>query len=157
MVDVPPASSEELVADRLLTVLSLVRRRTRRVVGGPFAAEGLTAAQGELVRFVRRNPGVSIKQAAQALGLAPNTVSTLVAGLVEAGILSREQDPADLRVARLDLTDRARAPLDAWRSRRLETVGAAVAALDSGQREALDAGLDVLHAIAEALGGLPDD
>lgn len=92
-----------------------------------------------------------MKDTAQALGLAPNTVSTLVASLMRSGMLIREPDEHDQRVAHLILTGAARAPLEAWRAHRLEAMAKAVAGLTTDQRRDLDAGLAVLQTIADQL------
>lgn len=145
-----PTPDDLALAERLLETTGLLRRRTRRAVGAPFRSR-LTQAQAEVVRHVRRYPGASVKETAASLSLAPNTVSTLVAGLVESGMLRRETDPADRRVARLELTDTARGPLEAWRERRLAAVGATVAALGAGERTDLEAGLRVMRHLADQL------
>ncbi|HEY1635005.1 MAG TPA: winged helix-turn-helix transcriptional regulator, partial [Acidimicrobiales bacterium] len=66
------------MADELLTNIASIRRAGRRQAGRPVELSSLTGAQLELLRLVRRRPGVSIADAAQELRLAPNTVSTLV-------------------------------------------------------------------------------
>src|SRR6185437_8234753 len=66
--------------EQLLDALGAFRRTLRRHVGAPFSPP-LTSAQVELVRVVRREPGTSVAEAAEKLGVAPNTVSTLVGQL----------------------------------------------------------------------------
>lgn len=78
----------------------VVRRRARRRLGFP----ALSPAEAELLAVVYEQPGVSVKGAAAALRLRPNTVSTLVNRLVDAGLVSRTRAASDQRVARLELT-----------------------------------------------------
>jgi DNA-binding MarR family transcriptional regulator len=68
-----------------------------------------------LLGVVRRQPGMSVSDAATTLRLAVNTVSTLVAQLVDAHMLIRETDPADRRFARLRLTRAATRHIEAAR------------------------------------------
>ena len=75
--------------DELLEALSAVRRAVRRRADRPVELLALTGAQLELVRLLRREPGVSIADAAGRLRVAPNTVSTLVRQLADAGVLER--------------------------------------------------------------------
>ena len=96
------------LADDLYDVIGLLRRRSRRLVGAPLPELALSGAQLELLRVVRRNPGITVAESAQVLGLAANTVSTLVGQLLPLGVLVRERDASDRRVARLDLTPSAR-------------------------------------------------
>jgi DNA-binding MarR family transcriptional regulator len=140
----------DLLADELLTALGLVRRHLRRSAGRPFPL-ALTDSQGELIRLVRRNPGISVAEAAAELGLAANTVSTLVGQLTERGLLRRTPDEADRRVARLSLTDPARARVEAWRDRRTALVTRALDDLDTVERDALRSALPALAVLAERL------
>jgi hypothetical protein len=57
-----PASPEDL-----LEAVSAIRRAARRRVGRPVELSVLTGAQLELVRLLRREPGVSIADAAARL------------------------------------------------------------------------------------------
>jgi hypothetical protein len=49
-------------------------------------------------------PGISMGEAAAELGIANNTVSTLVIGLAERGLSLRQADADDRRLVRLRLT-----------------------------------------------------
>src|SRR5581483_8164776 len=96
-----------VLSEELLEALGQLRRETRRRVGRPWPMQSLTGAQVELLRVVRREPGISVAAAARGLGVAANTVSTLVGTLVSAHMVRREADPQDRRVARLYLTSSA--------------------------------------------------
>ena len=111
----------------------------------------LSDAQAELVRTVRRNPGISVAEAAAELGLVANTVSTLVGQLTERGLLQRTPDESDRRVARLTLTDPAREQVEAWRDRRTALVTRALDDLTADDRAALRAALPVLAGLTERL------
>ena len=67
--------STDVLAEDLLAAIGLVRRHLRRSAGRPWALSTLTGSQAELVRLVRRNPGISVTEAAVELGLAANTVA----------------------------------------------------------------------------------
>lgn len=136
--------------DELLDALGAVRRALRRQVASPVA--DLTTAQVELVRLVRREPGTSIADAAARLGLAPNTVSTLVRQLSNAQVLVRSVDSNDRRVARLDLTPGVRRRVDAWRDRRHVSLGQALSRLSRADRERLDDAVPALTRLAQELG-----
>lgn len=141
------APSLEL-ADELLAAVGSLRRQARRSAGRPWPAELVSGAQSELVRLVRRQPGISVAEAATELGLAANTVSTLVRQLVESGLLVRAADSQDRRVARLRLTDRARGRVEHWREQRASAVARAVARLPADDRAALAAAAPVLSRLA---------
>ena len=137
--------------DELLEALSAVRRAVRRKAARPVELSVLTGAQLELVRLLRREPGVSIADAAARLRVAPNTVSTLVGQLADAGVLERRVDEADRRVVRLTLTPGVRRRVDAWRDRRSDALGEAMARLPAADRERLADAVPALIRLADEL------
>jgi DNA-binding MarR family transcriptional regulator len=139
------------MADELLGAMSVLRRTTRRLSGRPAVLAALTGAQLELVRLVRRRPGVSVTDAAEELRLAPNTVSTLVGQLTERGVMLRVADPADRRVAQLDLEPETRRKVTAWRDRRVEAVAAALDRMAPADRAVVADALPVLARLADAV------
>jgi DNA-binding MarR family transcriptional regulator len=148
--------SDENVAglvDDLYDVVGLLRRRSRRLVGAPLPELALSGAQLELLRVVRRNPGITVAEAARVLGLAPNTVSTLVGQLLALEVLVRSRDLTDRRLARLDLTASAREGLEQWRDRRSQATAAVLAELPDDERARLAAALPTIARIAA---GIPE-
>ena len=139
------------LADDLYDVIGLLRRRSRRLVGAPLPELALSGAQLELLRVVRRNPGITVAESARVLGLAANTVSTLVGQLLGLGVLVRERDTSDRRVARLHLTPSARAGLEQWRDRRAQSTAVALAGLPAADRARLAAALPTIARIAANL------
>jgi len=124
-------------------------RVTRRVVRQSFSGDVLPPAEAELLAFVGRSKGTGVGEAAQALQLAPNTVSTLVGPLVEAGLLERRADPTDGRAARLQLTSAGAARVRRWRRHRAEVLAHALDTLDAGERAALAAALAPLRRLTD--------
>ena len=141
-----PATPEDL-----LEAVSAIRRAVRRRVGRPVELSVLTGAQLELVRLLRREPGVSIADAAARLRVAPNTVSTLVGQLADAGVLERRSDESDRRVVRLTLNPGIRRRVDAVRDRRLDALGDAMSRLSADERKLLDEATPVLLRLADDL------
>ena len=146
------------LADALLPTLGAVRRTLRRVAGSAVSDDALSAAEREVVLLVGRRPGRPVSEVAQELGLAPNTVSTIVSRLVARDLVVRATDPGDRRVARLSLTPAAQESADAARARRRQVLTAALHALDPAQVEHLRVGVAALAALAEQLerAGAPD-
>ena len=66
------------LVDALLPTLGAVRRTLRRVAGSAVSDDALSAAEREVVLLVGRRPGRPVSEVAQELGVAPNTVSTIV-------------------------------------------------------------------------------
>jgi DNA-binding MarR family transcriptional regulator len=139
------------LAEDLLEAVGLLRRHTRRRIGRPWTGQSISGAEAELIRLLRRRPGVSVAAAAAELGVAPNTVSTLVRTLVGAGLVCRSPDPDDRRVARLDLTPSARRRVDRWRDARIAVLTDALAGLDIADRAAIERAVPALTRLAARL------
>ena len=137
------------MADELLDAIAALRRQLRRAAGRPWPNDNLTYAQSELLRLVRRRPGLAVAEAADELGLAANTVSTLVGQLTGMGLLRRTKDDTDRRVARLSLTEPAHKRVTSWRDRRAGLVAEALRRLPADD-------LATLGRSAGALGRLGD-
>jgi len=142
---------QHAVAEALLTQTARIRRVGRRRQGRPEELARLSGAQLELVRLVRRSPGVSVAQAAAELGLAANTVSTLVQRLTGTGMLVRTSDPSDRRIARLGLPDELARRVGAWRDRRMVALGAAIGTLDPDEQATIAAATGLLGRVADEL------
>ena len=137
--------------DALSETMGRLRRSTRRLVRRDWPYRPLLESELELIRHVARNPGCRVQEAAKAIGVAQNTVSTLVGRLVDQGLLDRRRDDRDSRAASLVLTASARRRISAWRDRRSEVLGEALASLDADDRAAIEAALPALARLANAL------
>jgi DNA-binding MarR family transcriptional regulator len=145
------AHAFERVADDLLGAMGSLRRTARRQAHRPAELASLTGAQLELVRLLRRSPGVSVAQAAAELSLAPNTVSTLVRQLSDLGYLVRRVDPVDRRVARLELADDIGQKVAAFRDRRVAALADAMRVLPTVEQRRLRSTVGVLLKLNRAM------
>lgn len=144
-------AEHNVVADDLLQAMARVRRANRRHGGRPVELSSLTGAQLELVRLLRRRPGASVVEAASELRLAPNTVSTLLRQLTQVGLVSRNVDSSDRRVARLELASDIARKVDAWRDRRVVAVSDAIGRLPRREVRCLSDAVAALGLLAEQL------
>lgn len=144
------ADADEL-AQSLLDSMAAIRRTARRVAERPALLSNLTGSQLELVRTVRRRPGISVADAAEELRLAPNTVSTLVGQLTDSGLVIRTSDREDRRVARLELDPTAARTVLGWHDRRTAAVASVLARLSPADRRHLHRADRVLSAVASLL------
>jgi DNA-binding MarR family transcriptional regulator len=150
-MEAPPASTAAPVSADLMQVVGRLRRTVRRRVRRDWAHRPLTESELELLRLVDQHPGLRVLDAAAALGVAANTVSTLVGRLAASGLLERRPDPRDARAARLAVTAAARERFAAWRDRRQALVGEAMARLDGEDRRAIQACVPALRRLVELL------
>lgn len=110
-----------------------------------------------LLRSVERESadgtGPSIRQVATDLGVEHSTASRSVDALVRAGLLSRTRCSDDQRQARLQLTERGRASLDATTRRRQDVLASLVEDWDQADLRTLTRLLDRLrHCFDEEFG-----
>ncbi|MDG4830345.1 MarR family transcriptional regulator [Solwaraspora sp. WMMD1047] len=131
MIDDPTVAAAAELAD----ALGDLHRVLRRSVSGRLGRTPLPDAQAEVLRLVEREPGISVKEAADRLRTAPNTVSTLVGELAGAGLLERGRDPGNRRVVRLGLTALAHDRIAEYTAQRRELVVAALRRLDRPARD----------------------
>ena len=109
-----------------------VRRMGRiadRLLSRALGDAGLTPDQLQVLLMVEAQPGVSAVVLAQAIDLDAPTVSRLVNGLAQRGLLDRRRARSDRRMVRLRLTPDAR--------RLVEEGRAVAAAADQGLVEQL--------------------
>jgi DNA-binding MarR family transcriptional regulator len=83
-------------------------------------------------------------------GVTQPAMTQLITRLADAGLVSREADPADGRVVQVTITDAGKATLTERRAKRARRLSALVAQLSPEQRAALTAALPALDALASA-------
>jgi DNA-binding MarR family transcriptional regulator len=135
----------------LAKVLARIGRGLRYRTRDVREALDVTPSEAELLRLLDRKPGIRVQDAAQELGVASNSVSTLVKQLTRAALVQREVDPMDGRVAQLRLTPLA----EEWAKRvgnaREATIGRALDGLEESDRQLLDAALPAMVRLSRAI------
>ena len=147
MVLNPPAS----LTVELAKVFSRVGRGLRYHTRAAREALDITHSEGDLLRLVDRRPGLRVNDAAAELGIASNSVSTLVRQLTRAGLLERAADPLDGRAACLRLTASAAEWVTQLGNAREQTIDRALAAMDDEDRRQLEAAIPALKHLAKAI------
>ncbi|WP_089156087.1 MarR family winged helix-turn-helix transcriptional regulator [Micromonospora sp. NBS 11-29] len=143
-------TADEEIA-RFGAALGELHRLLRRKTGTRADRDPLPEAQVELLLLVRAAPGISGKEVARRLGTAPNTVSTLVRDLTDAGLLRRDRDPADRRVVRLHITEAASRRMADYEMHRAALLTESLAGLDPVARAAVLAAAPHVAALLTAL------
>jgi DNA-binding MarR family transcriptional regulator len=111
----------------------------------------VTQSEGELLRLLGRRPGIRVHDAALELGVASNSVSTLVKQLNRSGLVERATDPLDGRAACLRLTPLAEEWVTQVGNAREQAVDRALASLDEADRALIDSALPALKRFAKAI------
>lgn len=107
---------------------------------------GMTRAQWAVLARLERQPGITQNDLAYATDVEPITVGRLVDRLEEGGFVQRSPDPADRRVWRLSLTDKARPILAEIAAFRLELNRTMAESVDPETLAALTRGLKGMRA-----------
>lgn len=132
--------TEEL-ASRLhsasIRLLRLLRRNDE--------ASGLTGPRLSALSILVFGGPLSLAELAAAEQVRPPTMSRIVDGLVDAGLVLREAKPGDRRSVRIAATDAGRRLLEAGRERRVRALSERLERLADSERRALARGVEILE------------
>jgi DNA-binding MarR family transcriptional regulator len=137
----------EALADQLHSAAIGLLRQLRREDD----AIGITAPRLSALSVVVFGGPLTLGQLAAAEQVKPPTMTRIVTGLEEDGLVERRDDASDGRLTQIHATAKGRRILAAGRARRVETLAAAVEALDKRDREQLASGVRVLEAINKSM------
>ncbi|MET8747840.1 MarR family winged helix-turn-helix transcriptional regulator [Streptomyces sp. NPDC004728] len=98
----------EVAHSHLFFWITQVAGRRDRLLAQEFRAFGVRVAEWRVLLSVSIRPGTSLKETAEYATVDPTTLTRTVDGMARSGWLTRNPDPADLRITRLELTDTGR-------------------------------------------------
>lgn len=90
---------------------------------------------------------MSLAELAAAEQVRPPTMSRVVDGLVEAGLVTREAKPGDRRSVCITATEEGRRLLEAGRERRVHALTARLRTLAESEQRALARGVEILERV----------
>jgi DNA-binding MarR family transcriptional regulator len=145
-VELSGVSAADGVIDvtRLRVALARLSRRLRR-----HSQAGLTPTQLAALSTVERWGPLRLGDLAAAEGIAPSTLTRMVAVLEELGYVRRDADPKDARASTLAITVKGHETLEQLREEGTAVLTESLALLSSEQRAALAAALPALEALTE--------
>jgi DNA-binding MarR family transcriptional regulator len=108
-----PHLTDEEVAGRLRSAVNRLQRRLRQEALG-----GLSPAQASALGSVRRHGNPTLGELAAIEQVRPPTMTRIVAGLADAGMVTRAADADDRRSARVHLTPAGEQALEEVRTRK---------------------------------------
>jgi DNA-binding MarR family transcriptional regulator len=129
---------------RLRVALARLSRRLRR-----HELAGLTPTQLAALSTVEQAGPLRLGDLAAAEGVAPSTLTRLVAALEELGYVRRDADPRDARASTLAITDQGHDTLERLRAENSALLVQRLRLLTPEQRSALAAALPALEALAD--------
>ena len=109
-----------------------------------------TMPQYRILGYLYFHGSDSMGRLAERQGVTLPTMTKMVAGLVERGLVERQVDEADRRVVRLHLTGAGQSVFETMNEQVQERLAAIVAQMSADDREALIVGLRAFHRVIAA-------
>ncbi len=144
---VVPSDHQLVQAARVRAAVGRLSRRLRLT----HADGNLSPSQREVLSTVARRGPVRLSELAALEGINPTMLSRIVGKLILAGLVERSRDPDDGRVAHLGVTTAGLELHATIRDERTDALLWAMDQLDDGARQALEAALPALEALADAV------
>ncbi len=128
-----------------------VINRLARQFNASATDEGLTPSQASALGLIAFRGPLSLAELAELEGLNPTMVSRVVGKLDEIGLIRRVQNPRDLRAGLVEITATGLAAHERIKAERGKVVADCLSRLPDSDREAIEAVLPALEALAGEL------
>jgi DNA-binding MarR family transcriptional regulator len=143
--------SQELIELGRFLHRAVTRRDTPSVPGVEHESHVQRGGQWRVLGILHHHESQTMNDLASRMDVAPPTVTGIVRGLVERGLVERNHDPDDWRVVRITITDAGRETFAAhWRDRRA-MMTRVLQELDDDAILRLRAAIPAFHALEQIL------
>ena len=144
MTTIAPVDATALAARLRLGVTRLARRLRQEAEAGvsPSMLSALSSAE--------RRGSLTMRDLCHAEQVQPPTMTRIVAALVEAGLVVREPDPIDGRVAWVKVTPDGRRLLERSRRRKEAYLAKALRSLEPEELRTLEVAAEILEHLTDA-------
>jgi DNA-binding MarR family transcriptional regulator len=139
-----PTEAGMIDVTRLRVALARLSRRLRR-----HQLAGLTPTQLAALSTVEQSGPLRLGDLAAAEGIAPSTLTRMVAVLEDLGYVRRDSDPKDARASTLAITTKGHETLEHLRAEGTALLTEWLTQLSPAHRAALATALPALEALAE--------
>jgi DNA-binding MarR family transcriptional regulator len=136
------------LAARLRLAVTRLARRLRQE-----AEAGVTPSMLSALSSAERKGSLTMRDLCHAEQVQPPTMTRIVAALVEAGLVVREQDTADGRVAWVTVTTEGRRLLERSRRRKEAYLAKSLRSLEPEELRTLEAAAQILERLTDAPSG----
>ena len=144
MTTIAPVDATALAARLRLGVTRLARRLRQE------AEAGVTPSMLSALSSAERQGSLTMRDLCHAEQVQPPTMTRIVAALVEAGLVVREPDPIDGRVAWVKVTPDGRRLLERSRRRKEAYLAKALRSLEPEELRTLEAAAEILERLTDA-------
>lgn len=142
MTATEPLATSTDFADRLRLAVTRLARQLRR-----HSDIGASPTQVSALATIERRGPLTLGELADCEGVKPPTITAAVNRLEQQGLVERQPDPEDGRIARVVVTREGRKLLARNRSRKTAFLAQRLAALDDDERARLASAVDVLERV----------
>ena len=143
MPTIAPVDAPALAARLRLGVTRLARRLRQE------AEAGVTPSMLSALSSAERQGSLKMRDLCHAEQVQPPTMTRIVAALVEAGLVVREADPSDGRVAWVNVTPEGRRLLERSRRRKEAYLAKALRSLEPEELRTLEAAAQILERLTD--------
>jgi DNA-binding MarR family transcriptional regulator len=144
-----PVDAPALAARLRLGVTRLARRLRQE------AEAGVTPSMLSALSSAERQGSLTMRELCHAEQVQPPTMTRIVAALVEAGLVHREADPTDGRVAWVTLTPEGRRLLERSRRRKEAYLAKALGLLEQDELRTLEDAAGILERLTDVPSASP--
>ena len=142
-----PGECSHEVLEVVPMVFRAIRTELRR-----YGAREMSVPQFRTLAFVYRKEAASLSEVADHIGLTLPTMSALVDGLVDRGLINRREDREDRRRITLTLTEPGRTRFESARGATLANLEERLRQLTASERATVTASMRILRkAFAEGI------
>ena len=138
------APTDTQLASRLRFAIMRLARVLRQK-----AQDQVTPSQLSALVSIEREGPVTLGELAALESVQPPTITRIVAGLEEQGLVQREVDPADRRISRVRMTSQARKLLERNRSRKTAYLASRMRGLNAEELDLLARAAGLLERMTE--------
>ena len=139
----------ETLADQLHSAAIHLLRRLRKEDD----ASGLSAPRLSALSVVVFGGPLTLGELARAEQVKPPTMTRIVTGLENEGLVKRKGDPRDKRLTRIEATPKGQTILVAGRARRVEKLAVAVRRMEKKELAELHRGVQLLREVVASMRG----
>ncbi len=139
-------TTSEQAAHELLEVVPAVMKELRTEMRSRRTPD-LTVPQFRTLAFVDHNKGTSLSAVANHMGLTLPSTSRLVDVLISRGMLTREDNPADRRRVKLDVTAHGLGILETSRRGTLTYLTGKIASLSAEDKEVIVKAMKAMRSV----------
>jgi DNA-binding MarR family transcriptional regulator len=143
VITLAPVDAPALAARLRLGVTRLARRLRQE------AEAGVTPSMLSALSSAERQGSLTMRELCQAEQVQPPTMTRIVAALVEAGLVEREADPTDGRVAWVTVTPEGRRLLERSRRRKEAYLAKALGSLEQDELRTLEDAAGILERLTD--------